>query len=37
MMAQGDSKRIATGLVEAALTNGSRDNCTVVIAEYVKS
>jgi serine/threonine protein phosphatase PrpC len=37
MMAQGDSKRIATGLVDAALANGSRDNCTAVVAEYVKS
>ena len=30
----GDARSLAAGLVEAALTNGSRDNCTAVIAGY---
>ena len=32
----GDPKSIAAGLVEAAIANGSRDNCTAVVAEYVE-
>jgi protein phosphatase len=35
VLVQGDSKRIAAGLVDAALSHGSRDNCTAVVAEYV--
>ena len=37
MMAHGDSKRIATELIDAALSNGSRDNCTAIVAEYVRA
>ena len=37
MMGHGDSKQIATELIDAALTNGSRDNCTAVVAEYVRA
>jgi PPM family protein phosphatase len=33
----GDAKHIASGLIDAALANGSRDNCTAVVAEYVKN
>jgi serine/threonine protein phosphatase PrpC len=36
VMEQGDTKRIAAGLIDAALANGSRDNCTAVVAEYVQ-
>ena len=31
---QGDLQGIATGVVRAALTRGSRDNCTAVVARY---
>jgi protein phosphatase len=34
MMSQDDSKQIAAALIDAALSNGSRDNCTAVVAEY---
>jgi len=37
VLVQGDSKRIAAGLVDAALSQGSRDNCTALVAEYVRS
>jgi protein phosphatase len=37
VLGQGDAKRIASGLVDAALSHGSRDNCTAVVAEYVPS
>jgi serine/threonine protein phosphatase PrpC len=37
VMEQGDTKRIASGLIDAALANGSRDNCTAVVAEYVQT
>ena len=33
----GDMKQIAAALIDAALANGSRDNCTAVVAEYVKN
>ena len=36
ILSLGDAKRIATGLIDAALSLGSRDNCTVVVAEYVR-
>jgi serine/threonine protein phosphatase PrpC len=35
VLVQGDSKRIAAGLVDAALSHGSRDNCTALVAEYL--
>jgi serine/threonine protein phosphatase PrpC len=31
---QGDPRAIAHGLISAALTRGSRDNCTVVVVKY---
>src|SRR5438477_7350959 len=34
MISQGDSQLIAAALIDAALANGSRDNCTAVVAEY---
>jgi protein phosphatase len=37
MMSEGDSKRIAVGLIEAALASGSRDNCTAVVAKYTST
>ena len=37
IMVHGDSKRIAAELIDAALSNGSRDNCTAVVAEYVRA
>ena len=37
MMARGDAKQIATSLIDAALSHGSRDNCTAVVAEYVRA
>jgi serine/threonine protein phosphatase PrpC len=37
VLVQGDPQRIAAGLVEAALSRGSRDNCTALVAEYVPS
>ena len=36
VIGEGDAKRIAADLIDAALANGSRDNCTVVVAEYVQ-
>jgi serine/threonine protein phosphatase PrpC len=29
-----DLREMATGLVDAAIARGSRDNCTVVVARY---
>jgi protein phosphatase len=37
MMGLGDFKAIASSLVDAALSNGSRDNCTAVVAEFVRA
>jgi hypothetical protein len=37
VLIQGDSRQIASGLVGAALSHGSRDNCTAVVAGYVPS
>jgi protein phosphatase len=37
MVTRGDSKRIAAELIDAALAHGSRDNCTAVVAEYVRA
>ena len=31
----GDARALAAGLVQAALSRGSRDNCTAVVAQYV--
>ena len=37
MMLEGDDPRaIAHGVIEAALARGSRDNCTAVVARYVR-
>jgi serine/threonine protein phosphatase PrpC len=35
LIEQGDPGRIAAALIETALSHGSRDNCTAVVAEYV--
>jgi len=37
MLVQGDPKRIAAGLIDGALAHGSRDNCTAVVAEYIRT
>ena len=36
LMGRGDLRTIASELVDTALTHGSRDNCTAVVAEFVR-
>jgi protein phosphatase len=37
LMGAGDVTQIATTLVDTALSNGSRDNCTALVAEFVRA